>query len=287
MVDNLQMPKIEEVQNSIKKYGWVKTILFYIFVYYIPIIGLIILAHYWNSKDLEKKFTAFVSNQTQIIQQFCPNNPQVLGTPETPGPKNLEGVKASFNEKNWIIDNFRMDNDGFYCPTVKNFEFWSMWTKEEFPAQLTNLKIRVQIKPDNKKPPTLALTYGSYKFGLAPQPYYRLSVFDSDLKTIRLYNKDNKSQVQDWLSDTPDLKTEMTISIAPRVPDPKGRKVILNPSIKYAIENSDGQKDFNSQEEFGVIMPIVEMGDSTVKKQFGVGTRYGTCFKILALEYEI
>ncbi len=284
MSDNkFSLQGLSEIGKSIDKRGWFKTIFLYLIFYIIPFFSI----EFFLNKKLEK---SIINQQTQVVNI---KNGDVLGTNNPDNTSNTESIikttniSSSFNQNDWLIKNFNTDTDGFLCPTVNNFEYWSIWTKKEFPLQIKNIKLRIYIKsnPKSKVPPTITITYGSYSNGYAPQQLYRLNIFDSNTETIRLYNENNKSKSQDWLQETPDINSEMMIILSPRVPDPNGRKININPVIKYAVKDSDTQKEFAPQ-NFEVVLPTVAMKDETLNKQIGVGTQKGNCFKITAFEVE-
>jgi len=281
MSDAKNIPSIDKLDESIKKRGWIKTILLYLIFYIVPFFGI---DFYLNNKLGDK----IANSQTVNV------NNNVLGDGKKEEIKTIgettskTSTVSSFSQDDWLIKNFYTDSDGYLCPNVSNFDYWSIWTKKEYPLQIKSVKIRIYVKstPKSKNPPTIAVTYGSYKNGYAPQPMYRLNIFDSDTKTIRLYNENNKSKAQDWLQELPDLSSEMVITLSPRVPDPNGRKINVNPIIKYAINDSDKQTEFTPSQNFEVVLPTVGMEDETLKKQIGVGTQKGNCFKITAFEVE-
>lgn len=279
---------LDKFKEDIKKYGFWKTILIYVLFFYLPIFVLFFI-QYFNNKDFKKELIEInnkISQNQEQKQEQKLNQSLVLGDNSSEKEiKKEEQNLTNFNPDNWVIDKFKKEDD-FYCPNnVKGYDFWSMWTKEQYPVKMDKIKIKFQIKQINKEiPPTVTLSYGTY-FGniKSPEEIYRINIFDDGPKSIRLY-KNNKSSDQSYLEKEVDLNSEITFEISPRILDSKGRTIKINPTLRYAVLNSEEQEEHITKKDFEVVLPMVDIEDSSTKKQFGIGTRNGNCIKILSFE---
>ena len=272
----------------IEKYGWKKSVFFLIF-YSIPFIVIGIFQYSDNKRfnSLQQTVNNFNSNNViiQTDQNKNPNSNEQKNNNVV--DKNILGLSGVFNPTDWIIDsNFELDPENYYCLKVQKFTYWSMWSKQKYPPNF-NVKIRLKVKTKNEVTfvPTIHLSYGEYVEQYSPITFYSINIFDSDLKSIRLYDGDNLSKKQSYLPSTPNLKDEMQIILNPRIPDPNKRTIILNPTLTYNPINSETSFLFEPKETFSILAPTVNIDDGTVQKQIGIGTRNGICIKILAVEF--
>lgn len=282
---------LNSLQSFFKKRG-IKEAIFYLILYSILIsltsnLPLLFLQQRNNNKfeSLENDIKNINQNINQIqvnIGNF-PTNLQQQFQIETP-PDNNEKI---FNEDDWIIEKFLKDDEGYYCPTItKNFNYWSIWSKKKLPLKFNQVKIRLKIKSKLKlpEPATIVISYGEYIKNKSPSIFYRLNIFDDSMKSIRLYDDKNKVQSQDWLEKLPDLDNEMVINLSPRTPEPKGRKLYLNPELNYKPLDSEQQIEFRPKEEFYTFIPSVDLEDDSIQQQIGIGTKKDVCIKPIAIE---
>lgn len=273
------------IQKSLRKYGIKKTVtkiiklIIITTLFYLPLILF--------QRNNEKKFQTIENkisniNQTQININ-TPTNLQQQPQNKTK-PDNNEKI---FNEDDWIIEKFLKDDEGYYCPTItKNFNYWSMWSKKKLPLKFNQVKIRLKIKSKLKlpEPTTIVISYGAYIKNKSPSIFYRLNIFDDSMKSIRLYDDKNKPQSQDWLDQLPDLNNEMVINLSPRTPEPKGRKLYLNPGLNYKPLDSEQQVEFRPKKEFYTYIPSVDLEDDSIQQQLGIGTKKDVCIKPISIE---
>lgn len=296
-ISETKFDSLEQVQKFHKKNGTFKTLLYQLLrlVPYIILIAIFGIVQNNNSKRLEKieANITTISSKTNIQISNGVGTEKKISEEITPTVEaesaNTLGLSTEFNSDQWIIESMDIDKEGYYCPLVKNFNFWSIWTKDKFPVEFKSAKIRVKIKPykNNKVIPTIVISYGEYVKNFSPSIFYSLNLFDEDTKTLRLYNNKNDSVSQDWLNELPDITNEMIITIQPRVPSPSERKIVVNPQITYPIIDSGKQTDFKPNIEFSTLLPTVNLEDSNLKKQIGIGTRYGMCFKPISVDIEL
>lgn len=292
MTDNLPtLPSFKEINESNKKNGWLKTTLTYL-QWAFPYAFLTIIAIIGNNRlgsieekliSIENTNTLTSNPQTSVIQ----GNNNVLGLEtETDAPVTKD--ENGFVKENWITTGFEIDNEGYYCHTKKTFDYWSIWTRQTYPPILNKVYIKLALKQQKnyENTPTIAITYGEYIANQSFIPFYRLNIFDTDLKTIRLYNSKNDSKAQDWLEVEPDIKSEMAIMLSPSSSNRSSRIISLNPSITYVNIDSTEPIIFKSKKEFNVELPTVGIDDGSVKKQFAIGSPVGTCFKVIDFQVE-
>lgn len=283
---------LKTVQESIKERGRIKTLLDQLQSRWFNLLVLIFLiassiSNETRFRSVEKNMN-IITNQTQItIPLDSPKDTQT----KTQQNQVTLGSTTEFKPEDWIIENFTVDQEGYYCPSAKGFQYWSMWSKKKLPPSFSSLKIRLRSRTKTKTstPPTIVITYGDYQGNNTKSPliYYWLSIFDEDVRTLRLYNEENKGLAQDWLKSDPNLNNEMTITLAPRIPDPSGRKLNINPILNYNPINSENPIEFKPDKEFATLLPTVDLEDKTIKKQIGIGTRNGACIKIESVEFPI
>lgn len=278
------LPKSEDInviQKLRDKIGTWETLKTVGIANYVSII-LVVLLFLYSNKNF-KTINESIGNITNVKTTINVGEDNRTGVGETPPL----GTSIEFKEDDWIIENYKKDNEGYYCPTAKNFTYWSIWSKRKVPLILSELKIKLLIKKSKgtDSPPTLVIVYGEYKKDYSPQVYYRLNIFDDSLRSIRLYDSKNKSVEQDWLSEDPDLSSEIMISISPRSLGPDNRKIGVNPKIAYSTSTSPIITEFKSEKDFIVMIPIIKVEDKNINKQIGIGVNSGTCFKITSVEF--
>lgn len=289
MISNLPEPdKLSEIQKSNKKYGRRKTFVDQVQSNWLLIIVIIFIV--FSEFRTEKKYKTLenqilnINQNTQIVSLGDGN--EIQHNISDDQPEDVLGDKASsFNPEEWIIKSFEQDDEGYYCSLTKKFEVWSMWSKKKVPPNVDKIKIKVKLKnrKNKNKVPTFTISYGEYKPEFSPIVAYRLNIFDTDVKSIRLYDDKNKSVAQSFLELEPDLSSDLTIELIPRIPDPKSRVIKLNPSIVYVASDQDTPVEFEPEEEFATLLPTATLEDET-PQQFGIGTNYETCFKPIFVE---
>lgn len=268
-----------QIQKSNKTYGRLKTFITQLQSHFFSIlIVLLLIVFQWGNNERFNKIETKNTNQTNVYNNSPIPDSSMKQSDQTLAAKNL------FDPQDWIIDNFNKEN-GYYCPTVNEFNLWSMWSKKKFSPNFST-KIRLQIKNKNAPSPTIVISYGDYnEEEKSPTVFYSLNIFDTDTKSIRLYDQNNKGQAQEWLKEIPIIGNEMVIELSPRVPDPSSRRVKVNMAIKYSSGNSEeGWTTFTPKNDFSVLLPSVDLEDGSIQKQLGIGVRKGVCIKILAFE---
>ena len=290
MVDgeiNMDLPqseKLEDIQKSNKKHGRLQTFLDQLQANWLSILTLIVMILYgtYNQSQLRG-----IKSQISNSNQNTVNAPITVGANDKSDSKEPEkgktlGVSAEFNPSDWVIDKFETDKEGYYCPIVTNFEYWSIWSKTTYSPTPDKIRVKVltKSKPGSKSPPTISISYGEYKQNLAsPNQFYRLNIFDTDMKTLRLYDSSNRSVAQNWLNKEPELSSEMLITLSPRNANPNSRIINLNPSLEYVVTDQTKLEPYTPDNAFEVSIPTVGLDDGTIKKQIGVGSSINTCFK--------
>lgn len=283
----MEMPhddNLKDVQESVQERGRWKTFVDQIQSHWLELLTLPLLVIYGLysqsrfSKIEEKITTISNENTVNVLTNQENENKQDLGI--------TLGTNTEFNPEGWLIDSFELDKEGFYCSLTGKFDYWSMWSKDSFSPTVNQIKIKLLVKSrsNSKTPPTIAISYGEYKTNFSPIQFYRLNIFDTDLKSLRLYNDKDKSTAQEWLESEPDLTSEMSITLSPRNSNPNSRILNLNPSLEYAISGDDKPYIFTPKETFQVVLPTVGLEDGTVRKQIGIGSSKSTCFKPVAVE---
>lgn len=285
---NFNLPtgdNLEKVQQSNRKKGRLKTLFDQIQSNWLSVIIILLYLFVINPKQ-NKRFEKIeskinISNESLTVSQ---NNSTGSNVTINQAEQQLnEEDSTEFNPNDWIIEKFDQDDEGFYCPTTRKFDFWSIWSKQKFSPQLESIKLRIKVKNKNgKSPPTISVNYGEFHPNYSPTYFYRLNIFDTDTKTVRLYNEKNDSVAQDWLEFTPDLSNEMTITLKPRIPNPDSRNLNLNPSLKYTTSNQVDPVDFVTKKEFSTILPSVDIED--LQNQIGIGISKNSCFKPISVE---
>ena len=255
--------------------------------YILPIILAItsIFTQFRNDLRIEKLENTIKINNTLTTQ--VNNN---IGGEIRKDNVNIEktlGEYVEFKPEDWIDDNYEVDAEGYYCPTARHFEYWSIWSKKKIPLNIDNIKIKltVKLRPKAKVAPIIAITYGEYHKNFAPTEYYRLNFFEDGRTSLRLYNSIHKSVRQDWLVEEPDLASELEISLSPRSLGPDSRSININPKINYSVVGSSVVEKFKPKDDFIVALPKVNLEDGSVNEQLGIGTKYGACFKISSVVF--
>lgn len=289
----LKQPNLEEIETSIKKHGRFATILNQLQASLIPILVVIILSllqfayNQRTFKDLEQEIKTI--NQTIVNVDSDKNGAKGIKEiiSKMGGEESALGNQTGFNPEQWIIEKFEKDSEGFYCPLLlRGFKYWSIWSKEKIsPILPLKIRLRVKNKSSPDLTPTIIISYGEYLKNLTLITDYRISIFDTDYKSIRLYNEKNESIKQAWLEETPNLDNDMIFSLSPRSIVSKGRKLNLNPGLIYNPINSDSTIEFKPEVEFLALLPTVDIEDPGFKKQLGIGVKFGSCIKINAVEF--
>jgi len=281
MIDSgLSDPKKISALNKIgKELGWPKTLLLLVVLWLPPLVITII-----GFLILNQKLTTF---QNKVSVNSEQTNVTVL-----PSEKNtqkgeiatVEGVSTIFNPEEWIVEKFRPpDSEGFYCHNVRDFQYWSMWSKKLINATSpAKIKFQVKSSPDPKEPPIVFISYGEYIKNKSPLTFYRINLFDTNPRAIRLYNDKNEGIQDDYFEREPDFSTEMTFSVQPISAGPNVSKLILNPALTFRSTGTSTIEEFKSDKEFAADLPTVEIKNT--QKQFGIGTKPGTCVKIISAE---
>lgn len=282
----------KSIQQSINKHGRLKTFFDQIQAWLPRIfILLVFLGFQFNTNNrlqkIERQLNLNVNSTTNIINNDLWSNQAQSEKDESTlkieKPPEVQGNTNLFDPEDWIIKGFEKDSEGFYCPIMKGYNYWSIWSKKKIPATFS-IKLRLKVKSKTNKPPSTTLSYGEYIENYSPKIYYRLTFFDSSEISIRLYNENNKGVEQDWLKEKPNFNHEMIIVLSPRVPDPKDRKININPSLIYNSSKSGSRIEFRSKKEFMTNLPAVELEESSFQNQLGIGIELGSCIKLLAIE---
>jgi len=288
----LPSEELEKIAKSNKKRGiwrtlllqgqlhWVK-VLFAVF----GLIGTI----YGASNDPHVRNFIFTINSNN--NNTSSNVLSVEDSPEvSKNEENKEAMRelSEFKPDDWIIDNFYIDKEGYYCNNQGAFPHWYIWSKSKKPLEFS-VHVRLKVKSMNpQKNPSVVLTYGEYIKNYSPDLYYRLVFFDSSDRAIRLYNKeDNVSKVQEYLDvdKRPDFTNEMVITMQPKIPSVNGRKININPSIEYnSLKNDAPPVPFKPKKEFEISLPTVQLDDS-IQKQIGIGVDKWNCIKPIRVDF--
>lgn len=283
-----QPESLEQIQKSNKKMGRAKTFVDQLQASWLPVLTLLFIGYgiYNENKfdSLEQKLTVTNQNIVNLTQE----TPNSIKNSEVESIKSGSalGANTEFNPDDWIIESFELNKEGFYCSLTNKFDYWSIWSKATYPPVLGKIKVKIltKPKPGSRTPPTISISYGEFKPNFSPIQFYRLNIFDTDNKSMRLYNSENDSVSQGYLVEDPDLGSEMSIILSPRNPDPDSRILNLNPSLEYALPGKDRPIEFRPDEKFEVSLPTVGIEDGTVRKQIGIGSSKNTCFKPIAVE---
>lgn len=274
---------INEISKAIKSRDWVKIVLWLFY-------GLVIIVLIISHLNLDKRIKE-VENKIQIVNKLIVN----INNQSRVGSENLDNsvvvieevggaVDNSQGKQEWITDNLDVDKEGYYCHNVKNFQFWGPWTKNSYPPNVNEIKIKFKIKPKNNKDygniPTVSIAYGEYIPKYNPDVLYRLNIFDDSLKSIRLYDSNNESVAQEWLDSAPEINKEIIIKLSPRTQGPSSRIVSLNPKIVYIpTDNPTESYEFTAKKQFNTSLPALDL-EGGLEKQIGIGIRPSTCIKI-------
>jgi hypothetical protein len=282
----------KSVEKLNKRYGPLKALLcqFQSKIFYL-LPFLVLIALQWRNESRFNTLENLINIKNTINIGLNGAESSIKPTPvvnygKTQDPETL-GLSTEFNPDEWIIVGFNPspDREGFYCPETKKFNYWSMWSKSKIPLKFSSVKIRAKVKMiDKKSLPTIVISYGDYIPNFSPYVYYRLNIFDEDLKSIRLYDENDKSVAQDRFSDTPNLESEVVITLSPRVPNPSIRKLNINPTLKYVSSESNRDIPFIPVSDFSTYLPSVDIEDSVLKKQIGIGTSMGSCIKPISVD---
>jgi len=286
-----QEDSIESIQKSIKKYGWLKTTL-YQFLAHWPsfLIALLLIFSQGYNVNRFRNIEKNINNNSNVgnVTNVKINEGQVKISDEN---SNILGKgdsirNATFNPDDWIISGFDKDNEGYYCPQMRGYNYWSIWSKKKFPVSFS-VTMRLSLKSKNpKKVSPIILTYGEYIENFGPKTFYRISFFDSNERAIRLYDENNKPVGTDWIKERPNLNNEIKISISPLAINPiSTNKIIVNQSVIFNSLDTNKKINLDSSKELSTIMPSVDIGDSSFKKQLGIGTTIDSCFKPIFIEF--
>lgn len=188
---------------------------------------------------------------------------------------------SSFDPESWIFTKGMVpDREGYYCPTAPAFPSWSMWTKNKHRADAEiSITFSLLDRTDNEKDPTFYLSYGD-KTSDAPDAFYRLNIFDGDLNTLRLYDRDENEVLNERTVNSAPLDRFITFTLSPVFPKKTSSTLILNPLISYQTDgNPDG---LNPKKEFKIDLPLPSGEDQGNGFQYGIGVSRGDCFKIIS-----
>lgn len=297
-LNGINIPGLGEIEKSNRRHGRIKTI-FNQFQAALPAVLLFVLAAsiiagvnaYLNLNERISTIENFYitnsnSNQVTVNTANSTSNSDDQIITNANQRSDTLGLTTGFVPENWIISGFKVDEEGYYCRNKRGFDYWSIWTKENYPPLLNKIKIKFALKQERKTdfPPTIAISYGEYKANGSPIQFYRLNIFDTDTKTLRLYNNKNDSKSQAWLEFEPDLSSEMTITLSPASSNRESREISINPTLIYVNEESTDPITFKPNSDFNVVLPTVGIDDGSVKKQIGIGSTDGICFKVVDFE---
>ncbi|MBU0572488.1 hypothetical protein KKH23_03635 [Patescibacteria group bacterium] len=184
----------------------------------------------------------------------------------------------SFDIVNWLFaSGMTPDKEGFYCPP-KNpaFPSWVMWTANKYLVDReVSITFSLKDKTDNNKNPTFFISYGD-KSNDVPDSFYRINVFDGDLNTIRLRDRnDDEVTFERSVSDAP-LDKYITLSLSPVFPNKKLPLLTINPAVLGP------EYEFEPGSAFEINLPISSSESQGDGFQYGLGVSTGDCFKIIS-----
>lgn len=275
------MNNLSEFLRLIKEFGLFKVTLALMFLsamYWVPY-------YMVNTKisSLQKDVSSISTNVNSIKNTInvypSTNQAETGGVVQGSNDESKQDINTNFNPKDWIIDDkFTLRADGYYCrPKLKKnslLPIWSIWTSEFYdittPFEVT---LKIDGSGDSENPPTVSLMSGKYIPKFSPELNFRLSIFDTDNQSIRLYGSENMS---DRLTSEPDLSSNITIAVKPTRLRDSDRRIYLNPSIKYAVSGTTDSMTYPVKDFSTVIQSV----DANVKYQYGIGIREGECVKI-------
>jgi len=219
------------------------------------------------------------SSQTQSQTIVSDSSGSTLSPNDEMNPSDRSS--NSFNSSNWMFTKDMIPNkEGFYCPKSPNFPSWSMWTKNRYKAD-SEISITFSLldKTDNKKNPTFYISYGD-KTSDAPDAFYRFNVFDGDLNTLRLYDREENEVVFERSKNDAPMDKFITLTISPVFLNKKSSTLTLNPVVSYQL---DGQEySFEPEKFFEIDLPLSSGKNQGDGFQYGLGISKGDCFKIIS-----
>ncbi len=227
--------------------------------------------------DLQQHIT---NSQTQ--RQTLINNGEGSTLPAKDEKKLGDKSNNSFNSEDWIfIRDIILNKEGYYCPQSPNFPSWTIWTKNKHKAD-SEISITFSLldKTKNNKDPTLYISYGD-KTSDAPDTFYRFNIFDGDLNTLRLYNREGTGVLFERSKNSAPLDKFITFTISPVFLNKKSSRLTLNPVISYSLD--DGQEHpFQPENKFEINLPLSSSENQGDGFQYGFGVSSGDCFKIIS-----
>lgn len=248
-----------------------------------------------NINNLDGSVNARIDSSLKQIQQIqvVLQNPNSLAEPsilniET--DKSSEEIsQASFDIKKWNFSpSAKTDKEGYICPNnTLGFPSWAIWTKGKYlVSQSISLTIALKDKtPKNDKPAALYLSYGD-KTNEIPDTFYRVNIFDGDIKTIRLYGRGGSEKIDDdRLKIEPSIDGYITFTLDPIFPNNMPPNLKLNPRLSYTPmlrDSSMQNEEFVSNHDFIVALPFTNIVAQGNGFQYGFGVSEGDCFKVVS-----
>lgn len=204
-------------------------------------------------------------------------------TPPTPIKKD-RCISGDFEEhKNlWEVDKyFKVDEEGYYCPMRRGYQFWEIWYTEKLPVGFTSATLRYLLKdgtPGNDIPPPAVFSYGDNN-----KRFYTIIIPDGDLKSVRFKGEEGAAKPQGRLKEEMNINNEMIITIKPRVLSPTKNEIKVTFDLTY-ISKVSGDQMPPEPFEYDTKVPAVSPEEEGAKKQFGLGTFNGDCIKPIWFE---
>ncbi len=231
--------------------------------------------HSVNNSNYNSQKVAQNTENNQSIDVYAQKS-EVLGNSD----EENDGL-SSFENSNWIFSyNSYPDKEGYYCPNNNAFPSWFMWSKNKYSAEYSaQFSFSLKDRTENEKNPTLYFSYGD-KSNNAPDTFYRINVFDGDLNTLRLYDREGNERLFDRSTNIAPLDKFISFSILPRFPNPNSSMLIINPEISY--QKKGKPYEFQPNKEFKVELPISSAEQQGDGFHFGIGVSAGDCFKIIS-----
>lgn len=188
----------------------------------------------------------------------------------------------SFNSMDWtFIRGMAPNKEGYYCPQSPSFPSWAMWTKNKHKAN-NEISITFSLldKTKNDKGPTLFISYGD-KTSDAPDTFYRFNIFDGDLETLRLYNREGDPVLSERSVNSANLDKYITFTISPVFLNKKSPRLTLNPVISYPLDEGPTY-NFEPEGTFELNLPWSSSADQGDGFHYGIGVSGGDCFKVIS-----
>lgn len=268
-----------------KKNPFKNSILFKIIIAVLPAVVTGWFSVYVSEKKIDDKFQ-ILSNQISSSQHTEQKSESVLvaennGTVYASQDDTTSEKPITFDDSLWIIaGDTKPDKNGFYCPKQVSFPSWFMWSKQKYKPDhplIFTFSLKDET-PKNDKNPSLFISYGD-KTTNGVDAFYRINVFDGDLSTVRLYDRDeNEIKIERSINNI-NFDTFLTLSLEPVFLKKDSTTVYLNMTLDYLFDNES--KSLKS-DEFVVKLPFPTQESLGSGFNFGIGVSGGDCFKVIS-----